>query len=49
MNLGQAERRGTNVQPERIEDGLGAHVQAADEHSAARHDKERNQQNESAD
>ena len=49
MDLGQAERRGTNVQPERIEDGLGAHLQAADEHGAAGKGKERNQQNESAD
>ena len=37
------------MQPERIEDGVGAHLQAAHKNRAARHGKEGDQQNESAD
>ncbi len=37
------------MQPERIKDGFGAHLQAADKNRAARHGKKGDQQNESAD
>ena len=37
------------MQPERIEDGPGAHLQAANKNRAVRHGKEGDQQNESAD
>jgi hypothetical protein len=47
--LGQAEGRGANIEPEGTKDRLGAHLESADKRSAGRHGKERNQQNKSAD
>jgi hypothetical protein len=42
------ERRGANVQLERIEDRFGVHLRATAKHRAVRHDKEENQQNKRA-
>src|ERR1700682_2276662 len=48
-HLGQGWRRRADIQVERIEDGSGAHLQAAGKPGAARHGEERNPENESAD